>query len=246
MAAERRKELKDLREKLMAGTREAVIDQFDDILNASGRKIKKTKVDVRSENAKKFRELFDRGEVPEGGNALGNITAGAERSILEKEQELQQMRKTKREQKEFFRKMEAGELNKADEEQQKEPKLLVGKIRDVNNGQGGDDLNQEMPELASLSNRFSYFEHFEEKKEKEEENRKKSRHHRRDHLDEEECEGGPEDEDEAAAGAGGQPRRPRLTERDMARKECKARSVLNKFKEMESRVLNGEEEGEEQ
>ena len=29
----------------------------------------------------------------------------------------------------------------------------------------------------------------------------------------------------------------------MARKECKARSVLNKFKEMESKVLNGEEEG---
>ena len=35
----------------------------------------------------------------------------------------------------------------------------------------------------------------------------------------------------------------RKTETDTARKECKARSVLNKFKEMESRVLNGEDEG---
>jgi hypothetical protein len=29
---------------------------------------------------------------------------------------------------------------------------------------------------------------------------------------------------------------------DVARKECKARSILNKFKEMETRVLNGEPE----
>ena len=27
---------------------------------------------------------------------------------------------------------------------------------------------------------------------------------------------------------------------DVARKECKARSILNKFKEMETRALNGE------
>jgi hypothetical protein len=31
-------------------------------------------------------------------------------------------------------------------------------------------------------------------------------------------------------------------EADSARKECKARSVLNKFKEMETRALNGEPE----
>ena len=30
---------------------------------------------------------------------------------------------------------------------------------------------------------------------------------------------------------------------DHARRECKARSVLNKFKEMEQKVINGEEEG---
>lgn len=58
--------MKDLREKLMAGTRDAVLDQFGDVLNASANRIKKTKVDVRSENAKKFREMFDKGEVPEG------------------------------------------------------------------------------------------------------------------------------------------------------------------------------------
>ena len=33
-----------------------------------------------------------------------------------------------------------------------------------------------------------------------------------------------------------------LAEIDHARRDCKARSVLNKFKEMEQRVLNGEEE----
>ena len=35
-----------------------------------------------------------------------------------------------------------------------------------------------------------------------------------------------------------------LTEIDHARRDCKARSVLNKFKAMEQRVLNGEEEEE--
>ena len=29
----------------------------------------------------------------------------------------------------------------------------------------------------------------------------------------------------------------------ISRRECKARSVLNKFKEMEQKVINGEEEG---
>ena len=35
-----------------------------------------------------------------------------------------------------------------------------------------------------------------------------------------------------------------LSEIDHARRDCKARSVLNKFKQMEQRVLNGEEEEE--
>ena len=34
-------------------------------MNSSANKFKKTQVDVRSENASKFREMFDRGEAPE-------------------------------------------------------------------------------------------------------------------------------------------------------------------------------------
>lgn len=80
-------------------------------------------VDVRSANAKKFREMFDKGEVPEG--ALTN----ADKTIKEKNHELEQMRKTKREQKEYFKKMEKGELE--DPAKAHEPKLLVGKFKDV-------------------------------------------------------------------------------------------------------------------
>lgn len=46
MAESRRKELKGLREKLMAGNRDSVLDQFGDVLNSSANKIKKTKVCV--------------------------------------------------------------------------------------------------------------------------------------------------------------------------------------------------------
>ena len=46
-----------------------------------------------------------------------------------------------------------------------------------------------------------------------------------------------EDEEE-----GGTNRKKGLSEIDHARRDCKARSVLNKFKEMEQRVINGEEE----
>ena len=44
MAEERKKELKVLRQKLMAGTKDNLMDQFDDLLNASANKVKKTKV----------------------------------------------------------------------------------------------------------------------------------------------------------------------------------------------------------
>lgn len=44
MADERRKELSGLRDKLMAGNKESVLDQFGDVLNSSANKIKKTKV----------------------------------------------------------------------------------------------------------------------------------------------------------------------------------------------------------
>ena len=74
----------------------------------------------------------------------------------------------------------------------------------------GDAIDEDLPELASLSNRFSYFENFNEKEQKQ---------------------GGADGAVEHGS------------EREMARRECKAKGVLNKFKEMENRVLNGEPEG---
>ena len=101
------------------GTSNAV-DAFDDLLNSSSNKVIKTKVDVRSENAAKFRDMFDKGEVPEGKEP--------EKEKSEKDAELEQMRKNKREQREYFKMMEAGKL---DEQKTKEPKMLVGKFKDV-------------------------------------------------------------------------------------------------------------------
>ena len=47
---------------------------------------------------------------------------------LEKEAELEIMRSKKRQERDFFKKMENGEINK---EEEKKPKLLVGKLKDV-------------------------------------------------------------------------------------------------------------------
>jgi len=163
---QRKVELKKLREKLMAGTRDSCLDSFDEL---NHRKIEKTKVEVRSKNAKKFMDMFNNGEVPEGMNA-------GDRTTLEKDAELAQMRKNKRGERDFFKKMENGELN---EEKRKEPKLLIGKLKD------------------------NWIENDEE--------------HSRDIKTEVNI------------------------ERMHAAKECKASSVLNKFKEMEKRVANGED-----
>ncbi len=228
LANERQKDLKDLREKLMAGTRDAAVDHFGDLLNASANKVRKTKVDVRSENAKRFRDMFDKGEVPEP--ALTSAATGAEKTIMDKEHELEMMRRTKRQQKEFFKKMESGQLDEQDEA--KEPKLLVGKITKTAEG----DIGGEVPELASLSNRFSFFEHFEEKKAAEAEANKKERKPGRISPHEFGEDGGA-----ASSAVPGSTRH--LSEADLARKECKARNVLSKFKDMETRVLNGEEDG---
>ena len=46
----------------MAGTRDSILDSFDEI---EKKKVKKTQVDVRSENAKKFMDMFNKGEIPE-------------------------------------------------------------------------------------------------------------------------------------------------------------------------------------
>ena len=64
--------------------------------------------------------MFDKGEVPEGKEP--------EKEKSEKDAELEQMRKNKREQRQYFKMMEAGKL---DEQKTKEPKMLVGKFKDV-------------------------------------------------------------------------------------------------------------------
>lgn len=109
-----------LRKRLNCGGTSNAVDAFDDLLNSSSNKVIKTKVDVRSENAAKFRDMFDKGEVPEGKEP--------EKEKSEKDAELEQMRKNKREQREYFKMMEAGKL---DEQKTKEPKMLVGKFKDV-------------------------------------------------------------------------------------------------------------------
>ena len=83
-----------------------------DLLNASANRVKKTKVDVKSQNAARFREMFDKGEVPEGAGGAPGTALGA---IAEKEQELEMMRKSKRDQKEFFQKLERGEFDESND-----------------------------------------------------------------------------------------------------------------------------------
>ena len=60
-------------------------DNLGDLLNASANRVKKTKVDVKSENAARFREMFDKGEVPEGAGGVPG-DRGALGAIAEKEQ----------------------------------------------------------------------------------------------------------------------------------------------------------------
>jgi len=124
---------------------------------------------VRSKNAKKFMDMFNNGEVPEGMNA-------GDRTTLEKDAELAQMRKNKRGERDFFKKMENGELN---EEKRKEPKLLIGKLKD-NWIENDEEHSRDIKSDVNI-------------------------------------------------------------ERMHAAKECKASSVLSKFKEMEKRVANGED-----
>ena len=58
-----RREMQALRKRLNCGGTSNKIDDFDDLLNASSHKVQKTKVDVKSENAKRFRDMFDKGTV---------------------------------------------------------------------------------------------------------------------------------------------------------------------------------------
>merc|ERR1719228_806462 len=187
---QRKKEIKALRERLMAGTRDSVLDSFDEL---NHRKIKKTEVDVRSANAKKFMDMFNKGEVPEGMSA-------SDRTTLEKEAELQTMRSKKRGERDFFKKMERGEIK---DDGPKEPKLLIGKLK-MNGEDEADDNGVTDPDAATLSKKFSFFEQGEIEKKKNEADLTSERLH--------------------------------------AAKECKASSVLNKFKDMEKRAANGEDD----
>jgi len=159
LADVKKAELKALREKLMAGTIDNIHDSFDEQMH---RKIKKTKVDVRSATAKKFMQMFDDGKVPEGVSASDKMT-------IEKEAELEMMRTKKRGERDFFKKMESGELDEEKTTEPKQPKLLVGKFKDTTtvSENGNSDENGELePEHATLSKKFSFFEHFEETSER--------------------------------------------------------------------------------
>lgn len=185
---QRKKEIKSLRDRLMVGTRENILDSFDEL---NHRKIKKTQVDVRSENAKKFMDMFNKGEIPE------NISA-SDRLTLEKDAELEFMRSKKREERKFFEKLENGEMETKEEPK---PKLLIGKLKETraNDGTEGDI------DTAPLHKKFSFFENYDE----------------------------ANNNEKAEADV--------TNERLHAAKECKARSVLSKFKDMEQKVANGEE-----
>jgi len=188
LMAQRKKEIKDLRERLMAGTRDSILDSFDEL---NHKKIKKTQVDVRGQNAKKFMDMFNKGEIPEGISASDRLT-------LEKEAELEIMRNKKREERNYFQRMENGELEVKEESK---PKLLVGKLKETREIAGEDGEIEHAP----MAKKFSFFENYDEA-----------------------------NNNEKADGEV-------TNERLHAAKECKARSVLSKFKDMEQKVANGEE-----
>ena len=103
--------------------------------------------------------MFDKGEVPEG-------MSSSDRTILEKDAELEIMRKNKSEQRDYFKKLEEGKM---DNQEHKEPKLMVGRIKDKL-ADGGEEFNEDVPEMASVASKFSFFE---KQKEREEEERQK-------------------------------------------------------------------------
>ena len=63
-------------------------------------------MDLRSENVKKFWEMFDKGEVSKGKEADATVVS----ATAEKDAELELMRKSKKEQIENFQMMKDGKL----------------------------------------------------------------------------------------------------------------------------------------
>ena len=92
--------------------------------------------------------------------------SSSDRTILEKDAELEIMRKSKSEQREYFKKLEEGKMNN---NEYKEPKLMVGKIKDK---KVDEDFNEDVPEMASVASRFSFFENHKEKEEEEKQQRR--------------------------------------------------------------------------
>ena len=95
--------------------------------------------------------------------------SSSDRTILEKDAELEIMRKSKREQREYFKNLEEGKLNN---NEYKEPKLMVGKIKDKIKDNVDEDFNEDVPEMASVASRFSFFENHKEKEEEEKQQRR--------------------------------------------------------------------------
>ena len=206
-------------------------------------------------------EMFDKGEVPEG-------MSSSDRTILEKDAELEIMRKNKSEQRNYFKNLEEGKI---ENQEFKEPKLMVRRLKDTL-ADGGEDFNEDVPEMASVASKFTFFE---KQKEREEEERQKKQSrktpprlnkshivsytilHTRIHMGSKyrlcpfltiykslsifsflKFEDPGDDDEEGGMKKKG------LSEIDHARRDCKARSVLNKFKQMEQKMLNGEDDDE--
>merc|ERR1712156_1066595 len=165
-------------------------------------------------------EMFDKGEIPEG-------MSSSDRTILEKDAELEIMRKNKSEQRNYFKNLEEGKI---ENQELKEPKLMVRRLKD-SLADGGEDFNEDVPEMASVASKFTFFEKQKERGEeerKEKQSRKTPPRLNKSHTFED-----PGDDDEE-----GGMKKKGLSEIDHARQDCKARSVLNKFKQMEQKMLN--------
>ena len=90
---------------------------------------------------------FLKGEVPEKQE-------GGEKMTQDKDAELEMMRKSKRQQREYFQMMEAGKLPEQDESPRRAPKLLVGKL--VRNGLLFSILARNMQRKLFVKNNCSF------------------------------------------------------------------------------------------
>jgi hypothetical protein len=92
--------------------------------------------------------------------------SSSDRTILEKDAELETMRKSRGEQRDYFKKLEEGKL---DNIECRESKLLVRNIKDIKED---ENFNEDVPEMASVASKFSFFENHKEKEEEEKQQRR--------------------------------------------------------------------------